>query len=492
MKQRYLRLLLALCFIPALWAAPDWPQLQNNIQRHGWGEAAVVPPVKLEWIWSDGLVVPDGDFSKTQELNTEKLNRTAQPVVRDGRVFIGNLNGIFNCLDLKTGETLWRTEGLGPVFHTAAVDENKVYFATGLSMIYALDVKTGKIEWQVEGEGPFVTGTLMVDDLVIFSGRDQYLYFVEKENGTVRYKKELDAPSLNTPSSDGKTVFVGAEDACLYAFDLKTGERKWKTQLQGQSPRNYWPVVAGDSVLFRTMYFGPEWNPTELAAMEGFFEKHKAHPWSDVEEKFRDWLTNERPELQTFFIVDKDTGKERYVTTVGVLMRHHDVGPYPVVDREGNVYTWFRTTPKTASHNEVGYATRFPHDVGVLDLKTGTIRSSAPPDSRHGGHIRPCSDDYPVWSGGGDMMYGIHNGGYPMVLFPVKGGETVALVDRAGGSSISGGTKRKLQGMYDYVDDMTGDVNHGRGYSSFVVVPPYLLATYSRQSAIVCFKGEVK
>src|SRR5437762_7392959 len=67
----------------------------------------------------------------------------APPSVHDGAVFIGDEDGVFHCVDAKTGEKRWTVETGGEIVGGANFADGKVIFGSHDSTLYCLDAKAG-------------------------------------------------------------------------------------------------------------------------------------------------------------------------------------------------------------------------------------------------------------------------------------------------------------------------------------------------------------
>src|SRR5437667_9042278 len=121
------------------WAAvavanDDWPMLAHDITRSGATAAEIRPPFERQWY----RLFPD-----------EGLMAGVQPVIADGKVFIGTLHGILHAIDAETGKDLWTFRAAGPILHAAAVVDGKVFFGAADGRLYAINATTGLRQWQV-------------------------------------------------------------------------------------------------------------------------------------------------------------------------------------------------------------------------------------------------------------------------------------------------------------------------------------------------------
>ena len=89
--------LLILCLVPVflgrIFAADDsWPMLAHDPARSGTTTQEIRPPFERKWY---RLFPDEGIFSGVQ------------PIVADGKVFIGTMKGILHAIDAETGKDVW-------------------------------------------------------------------------------------------------------------------------------------------------------------------------------------------------------------------------------------------------------------------------------------------------------------------------------------------------------------------------------------------------
>jgi outer membrane protein assembly factor BamB len=162
----------------------------------------------------------------------------ASPVVADGRVFVGGVNGTFYALDESTGAIAWqKVLGWVPAIEcsatlgitaTATVGTNPstgvptVYVASGNGKLYALNVSNGKVQW---------------------------VKTVKKSSTTTNDYYQWSSPTV----ANGK-VYIGIASNCddplvrggVRAYDQATGARlaTWWGVPAGQTGATVWSSVA--------------------------------------------------------------------------------------------------------------------------------------------------------------------------------------------------------------------------------------------------------
>src|SRR5215203_6714830 len=109
-------LLLATLVTPARGADPaaaGWPMLGHDAARSGATAVELRPPFARKWY----RAFPD-----------EGINAGVQPVVADGKVFVGTLRGVLHAIDAETGKDLWTFRAGGPILHACAAADGRVFF----------------------------------------------------------------------------------------------------------------------------------------------------------------------------------------------------------------------------------------------------------------------------------------------------------------------------------------------------------------------------
>lgn len=159
-----------------------------------------VAGMKLKW----SFVFPDtGPFTSAG----------SEPTVVDGRLYIGNLNGMVYALDAKTGCTYWSFKARTHVRSNIAVWGDALVFADYETNVYALAAETGALRWlhrADEQPSARMNGALTLHDGVV------YVPVSSNQEFTVAWQQD-------TPCCSFRGMVV--------AIDAATGKRKWKTSL---------------------------------------------------------------------------------------------------------------------------------------------------------------------------------------------------------------------------------------------------------------------
>jgi hypothetical protein len=373
-------LLLVAPFVTVFGQAGDWPMLGHDCARSGATSTEIRPPFARKWyrLFAD-----------------EGLMSGIQPVIADGKVFVGTLRGTLHAIDSETGKDAWAHSASGAILHACAVGEDRVVFGCADGRIYGLSVGDGRLAWSVQTGQAVWNAPLIHQGTVLIGGRDGSLYAIDLGTGTVKWKAPTGGPLLSSPALDTTKghVYVASEDMRVYAFDFGDGKQLWQsTKLPGVSFRGYHPVVAPDGSVMVTT--SPALNldsfePILMGMVKEVFGdfaswRHKKEENDRLREAnfkkmtepgtyeaqlsyIRKRLTDE-PIYQTFFVLDPDSGRQKFVPPIVYAESMNGTGAPPIVTVDGKVIVKFQALLRSRYEHYSPFL-----NVGYLDTATGHI-----------------------------------------------------------------------------------------------------------------------
>lgn len=195
---------------------------------------------------------PDANRKKEPKLETLYAN----PVARDGVVYLATHNGMVLALDLATGRppASWPqpVELKENVVATPALEGDRLLVPTERGALRAIDVRSGALVagplaklndalWSAPAIG---NGTIYIASL---SGAVEA---IDVASGQPRWQRTLPAAVPGDPALDGDTLYAGTLGSDLRALDAATGEDRW--DFVGDSW--FWarPLVTADVVYAAT------------------------------------------------------------------------------------------------------------------------------------------------------------------------------------------------------------------------------------------------
>ncbi len=371
----------------------DWPMLAHDAARSGATPTELRPPFERKWyrLFTDG-----------------GLMAGIQPIIADEKVYIGTMAGILHAINSNTGKDIWRLKTGGAILHTCAVAENKVFFGNCEGKIFAVSATDGRLLWFVKTGSAVWNSPLVHEGVVVVGSRDGNLYAVEADTGKIMWKAQTAGPLLSSPALDIETgrIYVGSEDMHVYAFDFVSGRQIWRSEkLPGVSFRGYHPVVAPDGSVMITVTpsisldsFNPilydmvkeifgdfaSWRHTkeenESLRRENFEVMQKPDTYARQLSYIRDRLADQ-PVYQTFFVLNPDTGKQKFITPIVYAESMNGTGAPPLVTPDGKVVVKYRALLRSRYQHYSPFL-----NVGYLDTSTGHITQIMDQSRTYGWH----------------------------------------------------------------------------------------------------------
>jgi len=198
----------------------------------------------------------DRKDAKTQsEDNLRDCSSALQPLDTSGRsknsavIVLDQSEGALHCIDMKTGERLWKTEGVERCDGSPGVGAGRIVFGSCLSALHVYSAADGMHLQDIEiGADAQVAGGVAVDGNFAFAGaRDGSLLCADLEQGELVWSShESEDQTFSTPVVTSNRVVYSSDDGVVYTVNRKDGDRIWKFDTGGLPTS---PVVAKDTVV---------------------------------------------------------------------------------------------------------------------------------------------------------------------------------------------------------------------------------------------------
>ncbi len=338
----------------------------------------------------------------------EGLMAGVQPVVVDGKVFVGTMAGVLHAIDDATGKDIWTCKTGGAILHTCAVAGGKVFFGNAEGKVYAVEAADGKVVWAVQTGAAVWNSPVVHEGRLVIGSRDGKVYAIAAGTGAVQWTAQTGGPVLSSPALDLKTnrVYIAGEDMHVYAFDLRDGRRLWLSEkLPGVSFRGYHPVVAPDGSVMITVtpalcldsfepvlhdmvkeIFGDfaSWRHTkednERLRRENFQRMQEPGTY-DAQLRYIRARLLQQPAFQTFFVLDPDRGKQKFVAPIVYAESMNGTGAPALVTPDGKVIVKFQALLRSRYQHYSPFL-----NVGYLDTSTGHITPIMDQSRTYGWH----------------------------------------------------------------------------------------------------------
>ena len=232
----------------------------------GLSEVSGMPVIALDRIYfrtsEGGLaahLLQDGTRCWQENLQAPIVH---DPVVKDGRVIVGDDHGFLLCFDASYGRPLWRTPLAGSVAGAPSVEARYVRIGTGSGELLVIDASDGSIVARTKLDAGVTTAVLRSEGRSFLGLSDGKLVAIDDHGGNVAWRQSLgralrEGELCVTPEA----VFAIGADDTLRKLDPKSGEVLATIKLGGR--RTGGPVMVGRRVFVAVREDVPKGQPRD-------------------------------------------------------------------------------------------------------------------------------------------------------------------------------------------------------------------------------------
>ncbi len=196
--------------------------------------------------WKFPPAAPDGEAPDAGAIAPKAFSYAA-PVVKDGVLYVGNLDGFMYALSTTDGSLKWRYKTGGGVTSSALVEGQTVYFGSKDDHVYAIDAATGsEVRWKFKTGGDVISSPKIADGVLYIGSNDKNFYALDAKTGKekCRFTTRGEVVSYGV-FYENLVIFSGGQgDGSIYALDRATCKQffRYKTGYKIESD----PVLVGD------------------------------------------------------------------------------------------------------------------------------------------------------------------------------------------------------------------------------------------------------
>ncbi len=182
------------------------------------------------------------------------------PVASDGKLYVCSYMYDVYCLDLKTGNTIWKRDidddgGYVDERPPIIVDE-KLYIASDNGSVICLNANNGDRIWR------FLHSTWFNSDMIFYEGKIMFmisdniwkgplLYCLDCNTGTPLWSKKIQSSNQAGLAISNGRIFVSDGISRLFCLDAKNGKEIWSVKLREQPFSN--PCIYEDKIIINTI-----------------------------------------------------------------------------------------------------------------------------------------------------------------------------------------------------------------------------------------------
>lgn len=169
----------------------------------------------------------------------------AAPLLRDGVVYAGSLDGTLYALDLGSGKQRWRYAAGEEIGAAPLWSDGLLVLATFQDSVIAVDARSGAWKWhhrRDQREGFTIRGCarpVLVGGLLVAGYSDGYVAALDPATGAARWERKVAPPGdyldVDGLAADGTAVYAAAYSGAVLALQPGTGKTLWERKEPGAS-----------------------------------------------------------------------------------------------------------------------------------------------------------------------------------------------------------------------------------------------------------------
>ncbi|TCK17482.1 Beta-barrel assembly machine subunit BamB [Thiogranum longum] len=170
-------------------------------------------------LWEAAVAVPSGRSELQRMVDVD-----ADPVVRDGVLYVASFQGQLAAVSLQNGRLLWSREM--SAYAGIAVDYQQVYVTDELSNVWALDRRTGASLWKNSDlQRRFLTGPVVVGGYIAVGDFEGYIHLLSRIDGALAGRERVERAGILVPAvALGDRLLVLGAGGKLVMYRLKPVE----------------------------------------------------------------------------------------------------------------------------------------------------------------------------------------------------------------------------------------------------------------------------
>jgi eukaryotic-like serine/threonine-protein kinase len=213
-----------------------WPIFRGDRQLTGYVKAIPENP-KVAWRFRAEEMVDAG------------------PVVSNNRIYFGDTEGTFYCLELHTGKPVWQKKISDGISASALLLSGVCYVGSQSGEFFALSMTDGKLLWRYKCEGQ-ISGSANYfmeqgRQRIIFGSYDFKLHCLDAKTGKELWSVPTGNYINGAPAVEGNRIVFGGCDGYLRTIDAVSGKEQLKLKLKSYIPAS--PAIY-DSITYVALY----------------------------------------------------------------------------------------------------------------------------------------------------------------------------------------------------------------------------------------------
>lgn len=141
-------------------------------------------------------------------------------VICENTVYIGNDDGNLYSIDLTSGNVNWAFQTNAKIKMEAVVSENEIYFGNLSGRFYKISRTDGTIIWETNTNGLLNVTPLRTKNVLIVPDANKNVHFISGDRGEIVNSLLIEGRAKLTPVIKNNLLFIGYENGKLRAYEI--------------------------------------------------------------------------------------------------------------------------------------------------------------------------------------------------------------------------------------------------------------------------------
>lgn len=172
----------------------------------------------------------------------------AAPLVTADRIYVGDEDGILHAIERASGKLLWKYETAAEIAGGVALYKDQILLASHDASLYCLN-SGGKEQWQFQTNDRINCSPGLAGDFTFVSGCDAELRVIDLKSGKETRNVPMESYLIASPAIVDDMLYVGSHGGAVSAVNWKSGEILWNYRGKRALPFHASAAVSDELVL---------------------------------------------------------------------------------------------------------------------------------------------------------------------------------------------------------------------------------------------------
>lgn len=145
----------------------------------------------------------------------------ADPIVRDGVVYLAGYQGYVGAIQLESGQFLWSKPA--STYRNLSMDKNALYMTDSDDVVWAFDRATGQVKWKQDAlKARGLSEPVLMGKHLVVGDKTGYLHLLSTQSGEMLSRTQLSGAIDIAPAVSGNHVYVMTANGKLNSLSVSS------------------------------------------------------------------------------------------------------------------------------------------------------------------------------------------------------------------------------------------------------------------------------